>query len=805
MNFFKDIREILTALFSLAGPLKGAKRLVSIILFVVLVGFIVLSQTPAFSALFQDAQLDKTQAFWLIVLALVLVFIVIMAVLTPDIRSPVKELRVMVHVFHPERHTDPVVGVEVRVHKPGPALVPQNTNMAGIAEFRFQSVDKGKEATFCAWYSDQHSEEVSAVLKHDLQIEIPWDFEPTASVPLVVDETAADRLLPKAFDELLKAVIQETTHAIFNPETMVEIFKHSPDNLTEYRLSCIAEWSQPKYQLDQRFVVLTLWIDQGEKTEGARFSEAPEHPRFNDLREVLAHLKDQQAMVLLGEPGSGKSSLLRRLQLDDSGDLLRMKDDHRYSFLVSLNTYRAAPGQALPLPLDWLADRWEEKCPKLPPLKQLLDGGQMLLLLDGLNEMPHASAAEYADRVGLWQQFLTDQIAKHPDNRAVFSCRTLNYSASLSTDPLPVPQVQVQRMTDEQVQQFLAVYLPGQAEEVWKELEGKPKFLDLLRTPYYLKLLTEQVQDGGKMPQGRAGLFTNFVRKILRQQVFERHNPLLRPGPLLDERDRNKLSNDAWTSPYDLPERGLLVPKLNELAFRMQESSPGTDSKQVSISYDEACEKLDSQHGRVILQAGCDLSILDDDIMHDEVKYFHQLLQEYFAARRLVREPVAPLVKVEWQADRVLPSLAETLKTLADNDPLPPLPATGWEETAVLAAAMTEKPSGFIREVMAENLPLAARCLANPEVKPDAALKDDLQQALIARIQDPAADLRARIAAGEVLGWTGDPRFKRCPGPSGDYLLPPLVPIPAGDYPIGDDESPYPDERPGAYREAGCV
>ncbi|WP_273703612.1 SUMF1/EgtB/PvdO family nonheme iron enzyme, partial [Candidatus Accumulibacter vicinus] len=39
-------------------------------------------------------------------------------------------------------------------------------------------------------------------------------------------------------------------------------------------------------------------------------------------------------------------------------------------------------------------------------------------------------------------------------------------------------------------------------------------------------------------------------------------------------------------------------------------------------------------------------------------------------------------------------------------------------------------------------------------------------------------------------------RFKRCRGPDGDYLRPPLVAIEAATYRIGSDEGLYADEAP---------
>jgi formylglycine-generating enzyme required for sulfatase activity len=66
----------------------------------------------------------------------------------------------------------------------------------------------------------------------------------------------------------------------------------------------------------------------------------------------------------------------------------------------------------------------------------------------------------------------------------------------------------------------------------------------------------------------------------------------------------------------------------------------------------------------------------------------------------------------------------------------------------------------------------------------------------VERTQDSRADLRARIAAGLALGQLGDPRFVRRQGLYGAYLLPPLVAIPGGTYPIGSNEGRYANEAP---------
>ena len=114
----------------------------------------------------------------------------------------------------------------------------------------------------------------------------------------------------------------------------------------------------------------------------------------------------------------------------------------------------------------------------------------------------------------------------------------------------------------------------------------------------------------------------------------------------------------------------------------------------------------------------------------------------------------------------------------------------------MLAAALADRPDAFVADLMAAHLALAGHCAAQPDVQVSESVKDRIRQALIERTRDPAADLRARIAAGLALGELGDPRLHRGRGPHGEYLLPPLIAIAGGAYAIGSDEGLFDDEAP---------
>jgi formylglycine-generating enzyme required for sulfatase activity len=507
---------------------------------------------------------------------------------------------------------------------------------------------------------------------------------------------------------------------------------------------------------------------------------------------VLANITEP-ALVLLGAPGAGKNTLLRHLQLAGAQAVLAAEGDLSQApltFFIQLNDYQPArPGEPLPPPLDWLAVRWAARASDLPPLQTVLRQQRLTLLLDAFNEIPVAGS----EPTHLWRAFVRQLVHDYPGNRVVFSCRSLDYSATLSSRDLPVPQVRIEPLSDAQVQEFLLRYCPEHGAILWQKLQGTPQ-LALFRSPYYLTLLIEQ-STTGDIPVGRAALFTGFVRRALQRELQAEH-PLLQADALLHVDDVTRLTQGLWSTPYELPESGPLLPRLSTLAWQMQDRGLVDEAGQVRIAYNEAVKLLAHPRAEDLLRAGVALLVLERDLGQGQVLYRHQLLQEYFAARHLAQAPQPKLVQQEWRARRVVPSLQSTLQEIADADPLPPLPGTGWEETMLLAAAMTADADGFVTALMAHNLTLAGRCVAQPDVTISSVLREQLLQALVQRTQDRAADLRARIAAGLALGELGDPRFKLQHGPHGAYLLPPMMEIPGGTYRIGSNEGLYANEAP---------
>jgi class 3 adenylate cyclase/formylglycine-generating enzyme required for sulfatase activity len=561
-----------------------------------------------------------------------------------------------------------------------------------------------------------------------------------------------------------------------------------PADLEQYLLSRVVEWSKPRWQLDARFVQLSLLVDRGEDVDDERWRLSEQ--ALGDVGDLLEGVP-QPALVILGPPGSGKSTILRRLEMEISQRGLHPgAADGLVPFLVELNLFAPEEGDAFPAPEAWLGRLWADRYPDLPPLDALIASGRLLLLLDGLNEIPTGGEAATRRCIRRWKVFLERTVTRSPGNRFVFSCRSLDYSAPLSSPSLRVPQVRIEPMSDAQVRQYLKLYSPLHWAEIWAEVNRSSQ-LELFRSPFFLKLLIDQVEAEGRIPQGRSALFTGFVRQSLKREL-ERDNPVFDDDELVAVRDRRRVVGWQWRDPYALPDRGALIPLLERLAYRMQEDRGGGRGGQVRIDLDDAIDLLESDRAEAALAAGGELSVLDEDTAGSEVLFTHQLMQEYFAARRLARAPTEAPLAVPWREGEVSPPLRDVLRALPSADRLPPPPASGWEETAVLAAPMAPDPSAFVQEVADVDLVLAGRCAAQGELsgRLEPKVVEALRSRLAERSRDRGADLRARIASGLALGWLGGPCYEEAVGPAGRYLLPPVVPVAGGEYRIGSEE-PY--------------
>ncbi|MGE0882976.1 MAG: SUMF1/EgtB/PvdO family nonheme iron enzyme [Blastocatellales bacterium] len=514
----------------------------------------------------------------------------------------------------------------------------------------------------------------------------------------------------------------------------------------------------------------------------------PEVMPFADAVQVI---KNMRRAVLLGEPGGGKTTTIWKL----AADLVEtaLKDDCApIPLLVSLRSWDK-PNQPLK---EYIAAQLGDLGAYLD---QMLANEWAALLLDGLNEFQTGHRETKFPEV---QRF----IREHRNLMAIVSCRKDDYTIKLGFDCInitPLDPVRIRefvkrylgdergealfwKLAGDVTRQYHADFLAtvgAEHEDVfwladtlpanlkwtydwdkkneyshwpgWVTHRNTPSGLLLLATnPFMLKMLASvYASRKDTLPQNRGKLFQNFVENLLDR-----------------EREFQEIS-DA--------EQKELIAGLAEIAFEMQNTpatqNAGTTTGQqivgasTVISHDRAKQVL----GDRLFSLAVSASILSKD---DQVRFTHQLLQEYFAAK---------------QMDFKLQTGELDAKTIWRPENW--WERNNWEEAAILLAGLYSDDCSRVVEWIADANPeVAAQCATRSGASLAEATKERLRTKWIPRLTNLKNDSepKARAAVGRALaiaGWDNRPGvgFIERNG----VKLPDIdwVRIPEGEFQYGDE------------------
>ncbi len=554
-----------------------------------------------------------------------------------------------------------------------------------------------------------------------------------------------------------------------------------------YLLSRYAYWSgRAQGNLDCQFVNLDLLIDHGAGSDAERFVV---DRRYDSLAKLLAEHGDVGAWMLIGDPGCGKSTVLQHFELTRArASLLEIAEGVPLPTLCVWQRL-ADVDTASPSPETWFDDQWRHRYPDLPGLIDMSRRFRLRFLLDGLNELKAESGHPYRLAVGCLAGWASAQA--HRFAAPLFSVRSLEYTESLSSEHLAVRQIRMARWTPEQMRLYCALKL-GEANTLWSSIDADAGLRSLCELPFNLAAQCEVHTELGRPAKGRAELLSALAWQRLRRAFVKRDLDAL---GLLTQRGRRQLNDERFWREHllDLPGEGTLIPGLDRQAEDMHRAGRGTE---VSMPEDSVALWLVSPPERSAwLRAVQSLGLAEVELS-GRFRYSHQLWQEFFAARGIrgkfddLPPGLSPLPLVP---------MAEVLRGLAVQDPLPGPGVSPWEEAVKMAVQLSSEPARWIAALLPVNLPLAGRAALAVCKHLPGKLLADLQSRLVVRSRDPAFDLRLRIEAAEALGPLGDPRYREGRGP-GDvrYLLPDdkhWIDVADGEYTLGSLDGD-PDEQP---------
>jgi formylglycine-generating enzyme required for sulfatase activity len=356
----------------------------------------------------------------------------------------------------------------------------------------------------------------------------------------------------------------------------------------------------------------------------------------------------------------------------------------------------------------------------------------------------------------------------------VVTCRILDYSEELSG----LQRVEVQPLNDQKIQQFLQNEIPEEWQGLWQILTRSDncphRLLEMARNPYLLTLMVDVFEEDRRLSENRAALMQRFTQ-ILMQWA------------------KAKCPPDQWLN-VDLQCEALAV-----MAFEMQARSGfGTKVKteqvkavmpnQVQLDPEWPPQPAPPDQ---VLSLAVNAKIIEMPVDRSTVRFYHQLLQEYFAAHQMLKKDPDSLANL-WRWPWLEADMPLWVRPENNFEPLPPPPSKGWEETTILAAGSApENDNQLVQALLKINPVLAGRCLLQRQDRFDSAIRQAVIDLLLATVVNPEVALRVRIAAGDVLGCLDDPRLGE------------MVVISAGEFLMGEGAEQHqlflPDYQSGKY------
>jgi hypothetical protein len=379
------------------------------------------------------------------------------------------------------------------------------------------------------------------------------------------------------------------------------------------------------------------------------FSQVDAEGTVTGARLSWERLKGFGRLVILGEPGSGKSACLRRLALeylDTPARLvpvylqLRGLSSHALETSLIAELLSAEPGQ-LSFP-------------------ELAESGSILLLLDGLDEVPLDGRRQMVDD-------LRSLCWRYPRVRVVLTARRAGYEWSLDgfVHAMMLP------FSDAQVAEWTMLNMSDSPDwarfltKLWSSEDTR----ELIRQPLLLSITTALFRRYAVLPICSADLYRAFVRA------------------LVDEWDRARAVARVWPTPS--PEATIRI--LSDLSYVLCLSGRSTFSHTDSV-FSSGNELLrgGSEAARW-LQAVEERTGLIDRCSRTEFRFTHKSLQDYLAAEWLVG---------------MTKDVNEDL-SMRTEDP-------DWERVWTLSCQLTSDPTSLIMAAMQSrtSAPVVARLLA---------------------------------------------------------------------------------------------
>lgn len=460
----------------------------------------------------------------------------------------------------------------------------------------------------------------------------------------------------------------------------------------EYDLVRYLRWSQDR--LDTSFVSIRVGLT------------STDTPTFrHSLSDIVYDNRSSNLIVVRGAPGAGKSLQLRHFDSATALHSIRSQgDDSPIVFCVNLGEH--ANDSADKSPFQWLESRWarrvDEKSAELGSLEMALATKPMVVLLDGLNEIPFANAEERRRWMNAWRACIHEYLLKSNANRVVVACRKRDLNIGLGSSEVPVTYVDMMPLEKNEILEIARRENFAAYDGLVGAFKEDPTLVGLYQNPFALSDFLKA--SGGDVPRSQSEIFWRRITSVIRRERdIAKNYPIFDSSWLPDSAVTNLVNASNIREAVPLMRMIPLLAVLGRLAHEMTSKERPTSQLRTTVDMDEALRVFEKGLIEGSAMSSSDLLYLAQDfaflsINEGLVKFSHQTLQDFFAMVTMSNEEIVAAIAVE-SADfsSQLRSLPEVLPTLGIGDEIPIIPTTGFEE--VFSRLVEVKPEAALNAV----------------------------------------------------------------------------------------------------------
>ena len=372
---------------------------------------------------------------------------------------------------------------------------------------------------------------------------------------------------------------------------------------------------EPRIEISERSSAIDVdHVGEADARAGRDPYTRPERAPKIETVSITEALKRHDRLVVLGEPGLGKSTLLYHLALSfAANERAREAFPLKHRLPIHLRL-RDVVGSDPNRPIEPLVSA----CTSLSPrsarsfVRRSLEAGRCLLLLDGLDEV-----AEPGKRAAV-SDWIENLLSTYPGNRCVVASRPMGYWSS----PLAAG-FRVGRMlgfSPEQVKLcvgswYTALTRDG-AEGLISDLQADDRLLELASCPLLLCLMIFVQMRRGHLPKRRVELYEQVTNLLIEDWERQKGGKIRLGAPDC----RKLLSSLALSFHGDRIEAAPRSEVDNRLAAGLTQLKIAVENKGTYLTYLRERVPFFEEHGGA--QTG----------------FWHPSLQEYMAALALVEQ-----------------------------------------------------------------------------------------------------------------------------------------------------------------------